>query len=364
MGPLGEEVRAAPTESEIANLKRLAAGIIKSQGNRFVKELLRNKDIRIGENKNDFERNLTEAIQTGALRLDDVKNWLKDVEGWGNQHVYLYKISTTLRKDLTKPKIRARVESAGLKELWDKETVLEFPDEPQLSSIAFDDLALRLLWQESSPGWTAEPEKNYEKEEGLDMYEYRAYRKIETRAITRFEAHLDTGIAGLFIANPIQDEEHQKAFNKAKRVIGLLMNFQSLERAQVDISAVSRNLDQGNIPNSNNQVPEVKAQRSRLASGGAYVEFAANSKDKAYWEEPAIQNVRKAVKTQQLKAFHGGDGVFNFQASSDPGGLTRTLRVQLYGDGNRVRLWAQMNADEVWTILAKLCRYETVGRQA
>ena len=56
-----------PTPVQVVNLKRLAAGIIRAQGNRFVKELLRDKKIRIGENKDDFERNLTAAIESGQL---------------------------------------------------------------------------------------------------------------------------------------------------------------------------------------------------------------------------------------------------------------------------------------------------------
>jgi hypothetical protein len=42
-----------PTPAQVANLKRLAAGIIRVQGNRFIKELLRDKGIRIGVNKDD-----------------------------------------------------------------------------------------------------------------------------------------------------------------------------------------------------------------------------------------------------------------------------------------------------------------------
>ena len=210
---------AVPSADEIAQLKRLADGIIRTQGNRFIKELLRTKNIRIGVNKDDFARNLTEAIETGRLRLGEVDGWLKDVEGWGNQHVYLYNISSTLRKDLTRPKIRKRVQDAGLDEVWEAPTVLEFPDEPRLTSISCTDSMLRLVWQEASPGWTPVPDKDYTQEEGLDTFEYRAYRKVERRAITRFETRLGVGVeqgerkfeglAALFIADPIQGYEHK-----------------------------------------------------------------------------------------------------------------------------------------------------------
>jgi len=347
-----------PSPGDIADLKRLAAGIIRAQGNRFIKELLRSKEIRIGVNKDDFERNLTEAIERGALRLNDVADWLKAVEGWGDHHAYIYNISSKLRRDLTKPKIRARVRGdAGLEEVWDKDTVLAFPDQPSLTSISFTNSVLRLIWQESSPGWTPVPAKNYTQEEGLDTFEYRAWRKLEQRAITRFEADLDKGLAGLFIADPIQGDEHKNAVAEAKRVIGLLMDLSELELGLVDISVVARNLDQRNVPSNVTPNPGVKTQKSRLTSGGSYVEFAANSSDKAYWEEPAVQNVRSSVKATQLGAFQGTGGVFIFQAG--PGsGLARPLRVQLYGRDDRVRLWAQMDAVEVWTILTKLSTYQ------
>jgi hypothetical protein len=307
----------AASPQEVADLKRLAAGIIRAQGNRFVKELLRTKNIRIGTNKDDFERGLTEAIESGALTLADVDRWLREVEGWGNQHVYLYNISSTLRRELTLPKIRRKVSDARLDALWDAPTVLAFPDQPQLTSISFNDSVLRLIWQETSPGWVPVPEKNYLEEEGLDVYEYRAFRKVEWRAITRFEAHAGSGLAALFIANPIQGDEHKAAIVEAKRVIDLLMPLQLLERGQCNIPIVSRNIDQKNMPTNKVPNPGVRAQKSRLGSGGAYVEFAANSSDKAYWEEPAIQSVRDSVRAQQLAVFHGVEGVFIFQSGDD-----------------------------------------------
>jgi hypothetical protein len=347
---------APKSSSSISDLKRLAAGIIREQGNRFIKELLRAKDIRIGANKAEFERNLVEAIETRRLTLDDVARWLTDVEGWGDQHVYLYKLSGALQRELTKPRIRARVRAAGLDSVWEGQTVSAFPEEPELTSVSFTDSILRLIWQESSPGWTPVPEKNYIEEEGLDMFEYRAWRKVERRAITRFEVHLDKRLAGLFVASPIEQQEHQAALDEAKRVIAMLMDLAALERGQLDISVVSRNLDQLNLPTNAAPNPSVKTQKSRLTSGGAYVEFAANSIEKAFWEEPAIKNVRNSVRASQLSGFQG-TGVFLFQPGADTN-LDRALRVQLYGKDNRIRLWAQMDVHEVWAILLKLSTYQ------
>lgn len=359
MVPPNEDPPGPPTKGEIAALKRLAEGIIRDQGNRFIKELLRDKKIRIGDTKEDFLVNLNDAIESGKLRLSDVAQWLESVEGWGNQHVYLYNISTTLRKDLTKPRIAQRVQgNATLKKVWDAATVLAFPDEPKLTSVSFNDSVLRLIWQEASPGWTAVTDKDYRKEEGLDLFEYRAFRMLERRIITRFEAHLDKGLAALFIPVPIEGDEHKVAINEAQRVIQLLMDLPALKRGLFDIGIVTRNFDQQNLPNNVTPIPAVKTRRSRLTSGDAYVEFAANNPDNAFWEEPAILAVRSSVHAAQLGAFHGTEGVFIFQPESGPNALTRPLRVQLYAKDNRIRLWKQMDAAEVWTILGKINAYQ------
>jgi hypothetical protein len=346
------------TPHQIAELKRLAAGIIRVQGNRFIKELLRNKEIRLGTNKDDFERNLNEAIESGQLVLADVEEWLTTIEGWGDQHVYLYKISPTLQSELTKTNIRERVKQAGFDHVWNQSTALTFPQEPVLTSISFNNSVFRVIWQETSPAWTPTPEKNYEKDEGLDTFEYRAYRRVEQRIITRFEAHLDKGLAGLFIPKPIQGSEHQTAINEAMRVLEQLLDLQTLQEGQLDVSIISKNLDQANATGNQQLKPAITTQKSRLSSGGSYVEFAAEDNDKGYGDEPAIQNVRLSVRSQQLKSFQGTESVFIFQPESTPGSLTRPLRVQLYGRGKkRIRLWAQMNSGEVWTILTKLSKY-------
>lgn len=346
-----------PTQQEINDLKRLAAGIVRAQGNRFIKELMRDQGITLGANKNDFERNLSTAIEDGDLRLATVAAWLQSVEGWGNQHVYLYALTSTITRDLTEPKLRQAVSSAGLGHLWNVATVLAFPDEPELISISFTDGTLRLVWQEASPGWTPVPEKDFTQEDGLDTYEYRAYRKVERRAITRFEARKELGLAALFIADPIQGEEHGKAIAEAKRVVGNLMNLSDLENNQLDISVVSRNMDQRNVPSNANPNPSIKTQMARLSSGGSYVEFAANSKDRGYAEESAIRDVRNSIREPQLPAFRGATGVFVFQPGTGPSAFTRPLRVQLYSSDDRIRLWAQMDSVEVWNVLEEVSAY-------
>jgi hypothetical protein len=351
---VGAATNPKPGPKEIEALKRLASGVIRAQGNRFVKELLRGR-VTIGSNKEEFEANLNQAIENGVVTMTHIEQWIHSVEGWGNQHIYLYNLSSALKKELTEDKILARVKAARLGKLWNANTTMTFPEEPHLTSISFTDNVLRLVWQEASPGWTPDLEKNFTRQEGLDFYEYRAFRRVERRTITRFEARVKDGLAGLFIPDPMQGPGHQAAREEAMRVIARLLDLPSLENGTVRVAQVSKNLDQSNIPQNNGVTVAVKTQKSRLSSGGAYVEFAAHSSNKAYWEEQAVQDVRKSVRNDQLEFFQG-EGVFLFGEGVT--GLNRPLRVQLYGDQNRIRLWAQMDVSEVWGILRLLSAHQ------
>ena len=83
--------------SEIEELKKLAKGIILGQGNIFIKELLRKENIKIGTNKEEFLENILKAIDDGDLIREHFDDWLKEVEGWGEQHIYLYKIPEDIK---------------------------------------------------------------------------------------------------------------------------------------------------------------------------------------------------------------------------------------------------------------------------
>jgi hypothetical protein len=343
--------------TEREKLRRLVALIVRAQGNRFVKELLRKRGIALGANKKDFEQNLKIAIDNGKLKLSDVQAWLEDVEGWGNQHVYMYGLSDALLVQLDRERLYQNVLAARLKHAWEASTIHQFPDDQRLTSISFDGNVLRLIWQKATPSWTRVEEKDKKRTEGLDDYWYRAHRLDEQRTVTRFEAHVDRRLAGLFLPQPVQGEEHKIVYEAARTVIGLLLDLPELEANQLDMAIVSKNMDQQNMPVNNGQRPPVQAQRSRLISGGAYVEFAASSSDMSYHDEPAIQDVRNAVRDGQLDAFQGGEGVFWFEGNGTDLNLTRRLRVQLYGEENRLRLWARMEAAEVWDILTHIAQY-------
>lgn len=76
--------------AEEKELKEAVRTIVLTQGNGFIKELLRKNKIQIGTKKADFSKNLLSAIDAGTLTRPMIEEWLSEVEGWGNQHIYLF----------------------------------------------------------------------------------------------------------------------------------------------------------------------------------------------------------------------------------------------------------------------------------
>ena len=345
------------TDEQKAELKQLTGGIIRIQSNRFIKELMREKGITLGRNKSEFEANLLDAIDNSCISLDDVKAWLDDVEGWGNQYVYLYGVSDKLRSYLTPTKIRNAAKRNGWENKLNAHTELEFEDEPQLNSISFKDGVLRITWQEGTESWTPDDTRTYQKEEGLDLYEYRAHRQVQDRVITRFVVRLDLGLAAILVPHPIRGRERSVAKEEVERVVDALMSLAALDDEQLDLSVVARNMDQASFENADDDDPGtfIRPQKSRLSAGGSYVEFGAMSANKAYGAEGPVVAVRDSIKTaKEQEEFDADSGVFLF----GPGrGIEKRVRAELHGAGDRIRFRAQMRADEVWTILAEIAKF-------
>lgn len=108
-------------------LKELAHRVIVAQGNVFIKELLRASGAKIGTTKDDFASNLDAAIDAGLVTQEMLEAWLAEVEGWGDQHLYLVVPPKIDQKALTRG-VMASSHAAALGAV----ASLDFPDALEL----------------------------------------------------------------------------------------------------------------------------------------------------------------------------------------------------------------------------------------
>ncbi len=341
------------SEREKETLIGLARGIVLVQGNAFIKELLRKNGIKIGATKTAFETSLLEAIEEGRIQREHIEEWLNEVEGWGNQHVYLYKVPQDLVRDSlwsSPENVEARVNTARLGDLWRAQTSLEFPASRKLTAISFDDLTLRMTWHQGLSTWVRTAKEDYQKEIDGDLYEFRAHRYQADRSVMRFELRLRIGLAAVFLQEEWNRESHLLALSETKEAASKIFKFASL--IPYNVAKAIKNLDQAALE-AEELSKTIRPHSTRLSGTGAYVEFASIGGKIGYQEFEAIRHVRRAVSPGK---FRGAHGVFLFTRRG-PRGSTRDLKIQLYGSQSRIRLWAQMTAGEVWDILESFKKY-------
>ncbi|HET9405861.1 MAG TPA: hypothetical protein VFO39_01360 [Candidatus Sulfotelmatobacter sp.] len=314
-----------------------------AQGNVFIKELLRSRGIRIGTTKADFEENMIRAIQSGELQRVHVDWWLKEVEGWGDQHIYLFNVSKSVRDDpmWSNPKtIESKIKAAGFAKEWGSRSSLEYPSAQTLTGVHFEDGALTFVWHKGLDLWVRAKAKDHKEEEEGDIYEYRAYRMRGDRIVTRFQLRPTDGLAAIFVQIAVDDEEHKTAVETVKRTVERCWSFD--EFTPTSIANAIKKLDNEALNSES-----ITAQSTRLNSGAAYVEFGASSARSGYVDSTAVRDVRRSVRQG---SFTGTNGRYIVPVATEEQ-AGRRVRVQMYGRERRIKIASQMTAEQVWSVL-------------
>lgn len=332
---------------ERQDLIRMVQGIVLAQGNSFIKELLRHNRIRIGTTKADFEENLIAAIHDGRLRRQQITDWLEEVEGWGDQHIFLYKVPQTLARDplFGRPeRIVEKLRDVGREALWNADASLRFPPELEIVGVYSDADGLRMKWQQGKEWWQRDTTKDYQEELEGDLFEFRAYRRLAERTVMRFELRPELKLAAIFIRATAETVSFEEAIRDVQEAVNWIFDFDQLPALNIQL-AVKR-LDAVGLEDRQNN-SGIRSRQVRLNAPGAYIEFASTAAGTSYQDLQSVRDVRRAVEPQR---FQGGRSEFLFSPTRDTT-LVRPIKVTLYGEQERIRLWAQMRSFEVWEVL-------------
>lgn len=320
-----------------AHLKELANRIVVAQGNIFIKELLRSSGAKIGTTKDDFSNNLAAAIDADLLSQDRLEAWLAEIEGWGDQHLYLVEPPVVDAANLAGG-VAASPHSGALNAV----TSLEFPDALQLKQITLDAGSLSMVWHQNKEGWNRWRPKDFVEEEGLERYRFDAFRQRFDRSIVRYAWNFGDPYCAILIHRNTEID-HGQVFE--------------------DVRAVLTAIGCPDAPFSRiplNQAVKVAATKSkgthsaRFELDAGYVEVASTLADGGI---EAVEPVRVVLHNVDTSAFDRAQGMLHFAAEED--GTSRRLAVQIYGSEARLRIWAQCKREDVWQILKLIWGYNS-----
>jgi hypothetical protein len=316
-----------------AALKKAVGQIVLAQGNTFIKELLRSNNVTIGSTKADFAKNLNNAIDAGTLSQVMIEAWLGEIEGWGNQHIYLFEPPAIAHADIS-PALKASTHAG----LLGRAVSYEFPDRLTLTSINLSADHLSITWHRSRGGWERAKAKDFQRDEGLDRVEYRAYRERFARSVVRFEWRLDDPYCAVLIELRNEGDDHEQTLKQIWNdltEVGLVPDPLVMIRLSSAIKTLSRKT-------------EATVQSTRLTTEGGHVELVSTLTRGGIEAVEAVREVRRGVEDANFSA---ADGMFNFMAEQHKR-LSRMIKVQGYGTESRLRIWVQCKREDVYVVLA------------
>lgn len=316
-------------------LKELAHKVIVPQGNFFIKELLRRSGAMIGATKEDFATNLDRAIDASVITQEALESWLAEVEGWGDQHIYM----------VEPPRIDTAALTVGLAtspyaSLLDVVANLDFPDTLELNHIRLDALGLSMVWHERKKGWNRWKTKDFSVDERGERYRFDAYRQRFDRSIVRYEWRFADPYCAILIRRntEIDHEAVFVAIRAALAAIGcpnVCFVPKPLSHAVKVVAA------------------KVKGVHStRFESDGGYVAMASTLPEGGI---DSVESVRVVLKAVDMSQFKRAEATLHFAAEEH--GTSRRLAVQVYGSAGRIRIWAQCKREDVYQILQLLWGY-------
>lgn len=316
-----------------AELKDAVHRIVLSQGNIFIRELLRENDIKIGLTKADFRENLEKAIDEEKFTQEILEAWILKVEGWGDQHIYLCE-----KPALSPGAVRTAIEASTFKHLLDNAVSYAFPDSLTLASISASKTRLSVVWHRGMTGWRRDESKDRNETIDGDRYELRAYRERHDRAVVRLEWRYADPYCSILLQLPNEGDEHKVALS----LIWSDMSILGIAPAPLSRVALSKSFAKLS------RDPAIVTQNSRRAVPGGFVVLGstipASGIDK-------VEAVREVFKTVDDTKFKEADGIFAV-SNGKAGPLTKAIKIQGYGEDSRLRVWAQCKRDDIFDLLA------------
>jgi len=218
------------------NKRERIVNLVVYQGNKFIKELLREIKLPIGSTEKEFRINIQKSLDAGKLTERDIEEWLDRVEGWGDQHVYVYRVQ--VRKNMIS-KYRDASQFARLMKAASKDKLINrshvnlMPEKRILTLIQHSGQRIRFVWHESLAWKKRREEKDfdkYDKELGSRIY-YQAYLEQWGRGVASFEWRFDLSLMAVFIPRRISEDyefHRDQIVNTVKGVLKALSDWAPL----------------------------------------------------------------------------------------------------------------------------------------
>jgi hypothetical protein len=300
----------------------------------WIKQFLKRKGQPTTGNKPDLRNRIEDCLDEATIDTSDLVDLLDQVEGWGNQHAFLYEASNELIATLSDKKaLKAKLATLGLTRLFNDRIPLVRPDLPTLSAIEWSVDRVRFIWVEK---------RTYREPRGDESYsdgtiEYDAYEVKRSRGIISFSCDLVTGLAELLIQRLPRGNDYQTEHKKFIDELADVFDVKQLKLQK--ISGAIKKVDQSK---------QIRKRSSKLATALGYqATYTSRSRKDDVYDDPTIRKARKALGATVA----GRLGNFYWPI------LGRDIHVKLYAKDQRVGIFGECTETEVANVLSEVRGY-------
>jgi hypothetical protein len=303
----------------------------------FTQGFLRTRGLPFSGTKAKLRERLEGYLSDGRLDAPDLVRLLNEIEGWGNQHIYLYKGADQLIEPwLKEGSVRERLADLGLADLFNRQRPLVLPEETTLSSIEWTPERVRFVWVEKRQ-WEERASEEDIEEEGMV---WRAYRINVSRSLIAFDWDLISGHAMLMIQRLPRGTKYHPIRDRFEKELEPIVGLSWFEQVRVS-RAIQR------IQASD------EVRRRQLAyqtQRGGKVTFTSAGRSRDTSTDPDLKRAGRALS--------GTAGLLgNFYWLSVQGKLGRELHTKLYASDQRIGIFGEHQERDVRHVLSRIRHY-------
>ena len=304
----------------------------------FGQDFLRSHGLPFSGTKEKLRQRLEEYLAQGRLTASDLVRLLDQIEGWGDQHIYLYKADgQTIEPWLTEDSARDLLRRLGLDGQFGRRRPLVLPEGRTLASIEWTPQRVRFVWVEKQQ-WE---ERAAEQDIVDGAMVWRAYRVSITRGLMAFDWDLVSGHAMLMIRRLPHGASYDTIRDQLEAVLEPLVSLSRFERLRV--SRAIQEIEESD------QVRRRQVAYHTLLGGTAAFTSADRSIDT--FADPDLKRAGGAIRSRKAGLLG------NFYWLPVDGLLSCELHSKLYGSDQRIGIFGEHKEEDVRYVISCVRRH-------
>lgn len=304
-----------------------------------LRDFLRTQEIPTSGAKEVLRERLETYLAENRQGQLHLTQYLNGVDGWGNQHIYLYRANGQLTADWRNEEtVKTALRGGRALGLLNRPRSVVLPDKPSLASVGWSQAHLRLVWNEKRE-WFERREDEDTEEDGLV---FRAWEHKISRGTLAFDWDLRTGHAMVMIQRLPRGAQYAAVRDRVTELLRPFLDLSAFGRTRIS-PAIKAILDSG-------EVRERKTNWETTQGGRA--SFQSASRRQGVGSDQTL----KRMESEGRADLQGSLGNMYWLPTAG-GELADELHTTLHKNDQRVAIMGERTEQEVRYVINRIRAY-------